>query len=329
MSSAEVFYPVTPKHPPANIRVIVRWRAREFQASRVMHPHTRRWVWATSHEGNLEFLPPPRQAERWGENPDAWRPLKPEAWKMPLPRPYTSCEPRMWHATQSFNAAEAAAEMEADRAAAWSDGEAEPAKRGLWWLVARIEYKPPGQVTRKMAAARVLRALASDTLANIFEGVAFDRGGMDYETLRDLAELKGHELEAVVERFMPDRGDLDDYSTAMAWFAALAGADGALEAAGQAYGRRRIAQVTPAQQVLFLASRPQGLSFEQIGAAFANGPRRRPISRQRVHVIYRNTLEAVWEIANGFENAGSKARQSALTKLKIGNRQAAAMRGIG
>lgn len=320
---ADRWYPVDTTHPPRNIRVRVLWAGRMFRASRVVHPKRKRVVWATLDKtGDVVFLPRHRDLERWGERPDAWQPETADKWRAALPEPLPLVEPRMWHQRASFDATAAAQEMEADRDQARGTGESPGRnRRRLWWLdVSAIEYRIAGEITRQQAEGRVMRALADDQLCDRLAGSGLDRAIpitdlMSIEDLRKYVDMT-KDIVAPVALFKAFASDDADYDVAMAWFAALGGRS--LEAVSVA--GRRLPKPTQRQRVLWLAARPIGLTFEEIGDVINR-------SRQRAHELYRAAIDDIWQIANRFEHEGARRRDAALDAVRASNRRAAHSRG--
>lgn len=90
-NKSETFYPVHPDMPAIGVRVVVSWAGREFCAARTWDKKAGGVRWVTHMDGKLVTLPPKGQGERWGGEPEAWRPERPELWKAPLPEPLVSC----------------------------------------------------------------------------------------------------------------------------------------------------------------------------------------------------------------------------------------------
>jgi len=74
-------------------------RVRALLAPRAYDEKTGEIYWATTEKCRLVYLPPKGQAQRWGEEPEWWRPEKPELWDAPLPDAITASTPRMVYRT--------------------------------------------------------------------------------------------------------------------------------------------------------------------------------------------------------------------------------------
>ena len=248
---SELWYSPRDGLPPLNVRVLVRWCGRQFEAARILRRGGRGHLWLTMtawmRDPDLGRWVPRRApvpvelpddglpgiAYDIGPDPDVWRPLRPECWAAPLPPPVKTIAPVMWSSRTGFAAvadaaaAELAREMEADReaAAAQAGADARESARALaWWRdPSRVTYSQPGAISLREAEARVSRAILTDGL-NGFRSTA--------QEIRDSA-LAGvidggvdTELAERVTRFVPLPQDLSDYLTAFGWFARLSQAPG-------------------------------------------------------------------------------------------------------
>lgn len=270
-----------------NIKVRVRWGWVEpFEAVLMDTPTGPRW--ATFSEGEVVWLPPRQQkvwkdnpagevaevgddwlARRgWGPEPAAWQPIG-DRWPDPLPEPLPAIDPgnrkapRFSAETAEFDAALAAAEMEADRESARRRRGPEKAERGLpWWRdPTRIKYQPRGEVSQEMAVARVLRALSWCGF-----GMTDGQGGM--QGSRFLAEmcsmtlseaLAASEADALglADRFQPVKADHEDFLEALSWFCRL----GPKVRERNDFGEWVL---SPEQSVLFWLSRARPLSVREM-----------------------------------------------------------------
>lgn len=299
-----------------------------------------------------------------GDQPEAWSPKLPAKWGLALPEPQFIYQPpppskarrtnrppieiyretgrggpsfdntRFATERQSFNAAEAAAEMEADRDRARNGGEAKPAqpRRKLWWLdSSQITYSPPGRRTRREVEGRLMRALASESFGSESDGLGMHR--LTPDDMRELAEIEADTLPELRARFTSTPDDGRDYLEAIRWFSALSfsyGDDGA--DLGRCSGRLKFAPLNctnlfqERQRVLIFAARDVALSFGDIGIAMAgkkaDGKREKPRSRQATRDLYLAALERVWTIANDAADPGVIAQRDALKTLQEGNRAA-------
>ncbi len=177
--------------------------------------------------------------QRWGPEPDAWRPERPNAWKAPLPPPLTACAPRMVDvrepdvgasgpragrnryaamAAQAEQSARSRAEIEAEL------GPIEEAERGKdhqWWLTELLTYSSRGEVSVREAEGRLARAILTDGIRGKYGGP----NGLT-ETSSALSVLVHETLlstdaDVIRERFEPSPRDVGDYEIALGWFAAL------------------------------------------------------------------------------------------------------------
>jgi len=171
-----------------NKAVRVRWGWLEPFEAALIKTKPRRWATLSRNKKTgateITYLPPERvkggflparttgemvpltarQADAWGPEPDAWQPIGkwPDPLPAPLPTASISSEPRMVSIGKvAFDAAGAAAEMEADREEARQDRERHRRRDGMgwWWSPAEIIYQPLGHVDRRMAEGRVMRCL--------------------------------------------------------------------------------------------------------------------------------------------------------------------------
>jgi len=224
-------------------RVRVRWGWVEPFEAVLMEAKPRRW--ATVRDGVVEWLPPRQQRtwrdkpngevaevsdqwlqrRGWGPEPTAWQPIG--AWPDQLPDPLPTVaaiatEPRMVSiGTVAFDAAAAAAEMEADRESARNRPRDERIARATWWLdPARIVYAPSGHVTREMAEGRLMRAL-------LWCGYGQDLSRDTMPMSRFLAEMASQTLSealaadeawAIERPVQPLKQDHGDFLEAMRWF---------------------------------------------------------------------------------------------------------------
>jgi hypothetical protein len=331
---------------PLRYPVRVLWGGRgPFEAARVTHPQTGAASWVTYEKVGKTtyavFLPctkkprdPKQPWKAWrtlkGNAPEFWAPVDPDNFKLfklpPVALTIPEDEgPRLWHEKASFDAANAAAEMEADRDQARNDKKRRRGqKRKLWWLDASyIQYSPAGKIRVEEAEGRIMRALAQDHLEDCIEGLGIDRRqeAKTLEELSAMAEMEAKYPDGTRIQFQALQQDRNDYELAMTWFAALGSRHLAVGIASASNGLRAGKGYTTAQRVLFFASRDTGMSF----AAIANALRlteRRKISSERVRQIYRASVDGIWIIANEFQDVGRAKRAQALERLKEGNRRA-------
>jgi len=96
--------------------------------------------------------------------PDAWQPIVPDKWVWPNGKAFeplpVHVRPQMASIGMAFDAASAAAEMEADRDVARSSRASALNDAPQWWRdVARVVYAPMGAISREHGEARIMRAL--------------------------------------------------------------------------------------------------------------------------------------------------------------------------
>ncbi|MFN3624412.1 MAG: hypothetical protein ACK4TP_10155 [Hyphomicrobium sp.] len=250
----ETFYPVTEDMPAIGVRVVVTWAGRVFKAARVVDKKARAVRWATEEDGKLVYLPPRGQEKRWGEEPNVWRPERPDLWKAPLPEPLTPANPRRAARAGSGGARDARGALHPEppqaagrnRYAAMS-AQAEQSARTMaeirdelgtereeaedaieeilgdhrWWLTEKLTYSAPGEVSVREAEGRVAIAILVDGIRGRFGGPS----GLS-ETSSTLAglvheALQSTDADVTPETFDPSPRDLSDYDTAFAWFTAL------------------------------------------------------------------------------------------------------------
>lgn len=195
--------------PPLRAPVVVHWEAREFPAMRVVHPTRQRAVWMTVIDGEIVYLPQPKDRRRWGEHPACWRPRDPAAWPFPLPEPTRP--------PHRVSAADAAADS----------GSQEPTdaigadKARQWWRDASaVTYSPPGSITAREAEARVKRAILTDGLRPE-KNAGLTVQGWPAELIEAARLIEDGPGDERPPRFEPSPRDIDDAIEAMRWFAAL------------------------------------------------------------------------------------------------------------
>ncbi len=302
MSAAapNALYPVTPQHPPLRVKVIVHWRGRMFVAWRDTHPKSKRPCWATNKmaSGELWYLPPRDDAKLreplWGPDPDSWRPLKPEAWKAPLPPPLTATidpTPRLVDIRPSRR-----------RVRARREGAAIADKAPWWWDATSIRYEPPGQVSRIMAEGRLMRALWVSG-ANMRERPDTPSNARSFAAMSDTeraifeanAEAEAKAPRRIREQIALGPADGKDWGEAMRWFAALG------KVAPGFYLNLR-------QEVLVHRARRR--SYRLIGRIL-------DISVGHAHDLFREGVERAWQISN---NGEATADDHAIARVQAGNR---------
>ncbi|MCV0371101.1 hypothetical protein [Filomicrobium sp.] len=322
----ELWYSPADGLPPLGVRVEVLWRGRTFKAARIARKGGRGHVWMTTtewvawtdwvdgaprrkHDRRSSPVPVmlpddglpgvPRHGEdALGLDPDAWRPENPAAWKMPLPVPIHGIQAgRMWSARGGFSAvdeaeaAELAREMEAERETARAQGAlhgADGETGTRWWLdPTRVTYSPPGQVSIAESEARVSRAILTD-------GLTGQRNPQGVRTSRALADITADglgdddEIADRVARFDPLPQDIEDYLTAMGWFAQLCVTNCSY---GYVFGDFTTAQ-------LALVWRARGRSWRSIAGDLC-------VSDDTTHRNFAEGLVRVHRVANGRPATGT------------------------
>ncbi|MGH6815518.1 MAG: hypothetical protein ACREC6_07430 [Hyphomicrobiaceae bacterium] len=309
--SASQWYPPNAMRR-GRVAVRVQWNGREFVAIRLLHPKEKRWRWATYRNGEIVWLPPRHRAAEWGGEPQCWQPCDAAAWRDPLPDPIAGpLPPRLARPGLSPGSeagrdrrvlqAEAADRIRADIEAEIGPDIASPDGRpseqvrqrdtGWWRDPAAVGYEPEGQVSLRMAEARVLRAVAvagngtagvgprhRSTLGPWMDAVAAAFG----ETIVEGAD--GSAL-AVAVRFEPTPRDTDDWLTAMTWFTALNPPElRSKRAAPWSFNRL--------QQLLVWRAMTPPVSWARIGRHIGR-------SRTRAGQLYAEAVDKVWRTANG------------------------------
>jgi hypothetical protein len=234
-----LWYPPTIDCPGIGVRVIVSWNGRELAAARVADKAGHYAGWVTFADKKFVALPPPREADRWGDEPSAWRPERPDLWKAALPEPLASCAPRMWSSRMTFGAvddaesADLAREMEADRADARASSRREAAEEVAppkqWWLdPSLITYSPPGAISPHEAEGRLMRAF----IAERCEHMARPTGRTFADVLAAMSKTvpteRADATESLIIRSSATGRDKDDMLIALAWWDALGGREAAV-----------------------------------------------------------------------------------------------------
>lgn len=265
----EAWFATDSMPPPLRVRVRISWAGREFEAVRLVHPKKKRILWATIIDGEAVYLPPKGRNKIWGEHPQLWQPVDMATWEHALPEPQRLAIPN-WPRPQ---------EIVSRETSSWD---------GMWWRdVTLIAYSSSGEISRREAEGRLMRALntnlrikverpgfqsCSDVLARL------SQEKMDLETDEPL----GHDWRPPFE---PLGVDLDDFLTAMAWFRALNPRE-------MWHKRRRFGDMNRAQAVLLYRSLDPPASWDFIGRKWG-------VSGERVRQIYKSSLDKIERAANG------------------------------
>lgn len=298
--------------PLGRVHVRVVWNARVFPAVRALHPKTRRMTWCEYRGGDIVWLPPPPKKTRdgiieWSAEPERWQPLDRGKWGQPLPEPLpVQVVPQMTYMQSRFDAlsaAELAREMEEDREAARASPELdqEAPSGSRWWRdITSIKYEPPGQVTKRMAEGRVLRALSA---CGRWQGLTL-KTATTGSILTRMAEIADAEAKKYEEKRRLEMGkvplpfealpaDETDFPIAMAWFTALNPPE-AWTDRREPWGFDRV------QRIMHMRTLTFPLSWVVIGLSFENKSRGiRPLSGTRVRQLYDRGIEGCLRVANG------------------------------
>lgn len=307
-------YPVTPKHPPFNVRVVVHWNGRTFRAARVTHPKERRYCWVRNFEdGGHVYLPPKiypkakkKAAQAWDPEPEWWRPENPEAWQGALPEPLPPIAVpeyrRVPDVSRMINirARRQRQETAEDKSAA--------EKTPWWWDASKIKYQPEGEVDLDMAIGRLMRAAAVSGASGL-QGAPEKRKDKTFDSIAEAAAEAAREAEQAKEsssrreRFQPGPADLRDWITAMSWFAALGASD--LNPSLEPW------ELTLEQEVIVW--RANRRSWRSIATELGR-------SAHYARDIYRNAMEKIWRAANGQDVLTYRRNPDPLSKLRERNR---------
>ena len=306
--SEPLWYPLTVDCPGIGVPVIVGWNGREFRAARWADKSGRRG-WVAFVDKKPVSMPPAGEAARWGTEPEAWRPEKPELWKAPLPEPLTGphMESRMWSSRTKFaaveeaEAADLAREMEADRAdaqrgSASSRREAaeEVAPTKQWWLDASlITYSDAGGINEREAEGRLMRAF----IAERCESLETPRGRTSSEVLAGMikpgAEARADATESLIIRSTATGDDIRDMMTALAWWRVLD---------------------PPFKAVLKMRAAEPPLTWRAIGDALG-------LTHEGARKRHAAALTELTRVANGGKTAGGIAAEERLEEVRRANRE--------
>lgn len=244
-----LWYPVTEQHPAPIVRVVglVGTERARMLVSRGQRPHQS--LWAAWNAGRVNPLPP-------GVRPTVWQPQEPAKWRAELPDPVDpmTCKP--------FGSAVI------DDDQWWRDGHA-------------IVYEAPGFVSRKMAEGRVMRAVAA-CRNSVTMPYARSFSSLMAEMATDAHD--GVVTSDYILRFKPLRPDVQDFSTAMAWFAALNPPEMRSEKDPLAFNRQ--------QKILAYRSDDVPWTYGKIGEKWS-------ITADGARKFYGRVIDAVHRVANG------------------------------
>lgn len=298
--------------PPLNVRVVVLWDDREFEAARIQRDDA--IVWVTHQRGEPIFLPtknrrpedPDRPWAGWHtlsrKGPQYWRPINAARWALPLPEAVVfpkvaegvmRSERLRFAAVSDAEAADLAREMEADRAQARDSRETieVEGREVAWWLdSSRIDYEPAGEVTTRNCEGRLMRALAWCGASDFRE-----RTAVNAEVLAEIADAVA-EIDIAPDpfaSFKPLPTDRRDFETAMAWFTALSPPE---------HWRpgREPWSLSQLQKVLVVRARPMPPSYDTMAEVFSY-VRKKKISGEWLRQQFKKGVERCCRAANGHE----------------------------
>lgn len=300
--------------PRPYLDLFLRWQKRQNRKIGLVDD-----VWLAAGDDGAVLLPddspPVDRARPWigfgglsVDGPEFWHHPNAHKWQILLPEPAFVYDPttetRLWHERASFNAAEAAAEMEADRETARvqrdpSEKRANRLALQYWRNHVGIRYESPEVLTLKMAEWRVCRALA---LSEPFKGY-----GSKYPRVsRTLAELAmtQADIRLRAENTPPDNElgvplepqpqDDGDFLIAMGWFVALNPPPSE---------RSESWSLSPKQKVLAWRALPMPLSFRECGDRLPA-----KVKAERARQIYSEAIEAIWRIGAGLDKSPAMDR---------------------
>ncbi|PPD06297.1 MAG: hypothetical protein CTY28_14525 [Hyphomicrobium sp.] len=304
------WYPLTIDCPGVGVPVIVGWNGREFRAARWADKSGRRG-WVAFVDKKPVAMPPAGEASRWGPEPEAWRPEKPDLWKAALPEPLTGphMASRMWSSRTTFaaveeaEAADLAREMEADRADAQrgsfaAENGREQARANMrdpqWWLDASlISYSDPGAITEREAEGRLMRAFIAER-CETFAGPG-DRTFSDLlsSMTKSGTEGRADATESLIIRASATGKDKDDMMIAFAWWRALD---------------------PPFKAVLKMRAAEPPLTWRAIGDALG-------LTHEGARKRHAAALTELARVANGGKTAGGIAAEEQLQAVRDANRR--------
>lgn len=336
----EPWYPMD-SLPPVRAVVRVWWYAfgtpQCFEVARTWRQSKRAFEWLRYDPETQEVHPIPpkgRDKSNWAPEPTCWQPVDATVWRWPgdVPEPLLPHQiPRMAgtdYLSREVDAAEleeAGREAERDRHDAQrGDRHAEPSDliRSRWWAdITNIRYEPKGEITRRMAEGRVLRALA---WCGAGRGLTVKTSTVGALLARMAEVASGEAAIAEAERsarlhglpmFQPLPQDHDDFPIAMAWFAALSPPE--IWSA-----RRKAWDFSRVQKVVHRRTLTIPLSWADIGASFGNPERSGSgISSTRVRQLYASGIDSCWRVANGGEAIPGKRITDQIVALQERNRE--------
>ena len=295
---SETFYPVTHVFPPNGVRTIVQWAGHQISAARTRDRKTGAVSWVTAERGKLVTLPPKGQEERWGAEPECWRPEHPDKWDAPLPPPMErQAQPRMVYRTgrNRYAAMTAQAEQSARtqrelRAFLEEKGLAEVAPAAgdssrQWWLSEPLTYSDAGEISEREAEGRVARAILTDGIHGKYGGPRANASASSALQRLVHETLQSDDADDEPFRFKPGPRDNTDYLTAFGWFTALNPPE-------IWHKRREPYELSQAQCVLVWRVIVPPRSFRQIAKSTGG-------SHEQARRIYGGAIAGVTRAANG------------------------------
>jgi len=225
------WYAPAPYLPPYDVIVRVRWallvddeiKLLEFEGVRILDRRRRGPRWGRLvRRGKVEWL-----GKQWGDDPEAWQPLDPAKWRMPLPDPIPP----------------AFARFERKPVATPS----EPREGPPWWREPHlVTYSPPGFVTPREAEGRIMRALLTAQATRLED----PRGGGSNSAWIAKMIFKFEIEHGIRERptywharFQPTARDVSDCAICIQWMRGTLYALLALRAADPPFTWREITQM--------------------------------------------------------------------------------------
>lgn len=308
MADRNHWYRLIDMAPPYNVHVRLQFWGRMFKAVRGVHKGLDVWAEVMAGGGMRSISIPAAGSV-------IWQPLAPEKWRLALPEPIAaSVVTGMTRTTQSFTAVDAAlagAEMEADRDALRSgaDIDVDDPMRKWWADLSNIRYEPKGEVSRRMAEGRVMRALADcgagDGVAVGGVAAADALARMSDAAKRALADDDGSHW---LVRFKPLQSDNGDFLEAMGWWTALNPPE--LWTA-----LRKPWTYSRAQRALFWRAIDKPLSWSDIGFRFK-------CSGRRAQQVYEQAIDKCHRVANGKSPVRHRNPVDHIAALRERNREA-------
>lgn len=324
-------------------RITKAWlKSRGLKVPRGIAADEHVWVVVTD-DGDTLYLPDPRaprdRDRGWigwhtlgvdretGEffDPEFWAPPlgKADAWRAAsvFPEPAFYHDPaapaRMWHEAASFDAATAAAEMEADRETARVSREKTQAVYdGIaeqWWRdETKIKFgQSPDTLTLKDCEGRLMRCLAISSSGGFAEGLD---SGLDVETASmvgdglmalaaETSEYVRNDVPVPLQPSPKDGGE--NYLQCMAWFLELGKVHDRPDWSVNGFSRR--------QRILVWRAAANPLSYDEIGQRLA-GRKDDDISGNRVQELFTSAIETAWRVGAGLIVTNAQSRINEIRK---------------